>query len=88
MVQVCSVHNNVLTHLCLLSMDLDSLGLEMVEIINKITPNEDELKKFNQFAKEKKKPSSLAENDRFLYEVSTSCYIITYVHTFIPNALF
>lgn len=42
----------------------------MVEIINKITPNEDELKKFNQFAKEKKSPSSLAENDRFLFSVS------------------
>ena len=54
---------------CVHSMDLDSLELEMVEIINKITPNEDELKKFNQFSKEKKQSSSLAENDRFLYEV-------------------
>ncbi len=49
-------------------MDLSSLPLEMVELINKITPNEDELKKFDQFTKEKKNPSSLAENDRFLYE--------------------
>lgn len=55
-------------------MDLDNLGLEMVEIINKITPNEDELKKFSQFSKEKKAASSLAENDRFLYEVSTAVY--------------
>ena len=51
-------------------MDLDVLGIELVEIVNKITPNEDELKKFEQFSKEKKNPSSLAENDRFLYEVS------------------
>ena len=52
------------------SMDLGLLPLEMVEIINKITPNEEELKKFNQFSKDKKNPSSLAENDKFLYDVS------------------
>lgn len=52
-------------------MNLGSLPLEMVELINKITPNEDELKKFNQFSKEKKNPASLAENDRFLYEASS-----------------
>lgn len=51
-------------------MDLEGLSLEMVEIIDKITPNDDELKKFDQFSKEKKDPSLLADNDRFLFEVS------------------
>ena len=50
-------------------MDLRSLPLDTVEIIDKITPNEDEIKKFSQFTKEKKNPSSLSENDRFLYDV-------------------
>lgn len=53
-------------------MNLGSLPLEMVELVNKITPNEDELKKFDQFSKEKKNPASLAENDRFLYEASNT----------------
>ena len=50
-------------------MDLNLLPLEMVDIVNDIAPNEDEVKKFNQFSKEKKNPSSLAESDRFLYDV-------------------
>lgn len=53
-------------------MDLGALSLEMVELINKITPNEDELKKFSQFSRDKKNPSSLAENDKFLFEVCTA----------------
>ena len=59
-------HKHVNTH----SMDLEHLPLELVEIINKITPNEDEKKKFVQFSKDKKNPVSLPDNDRFLYEVS------------------
>lgn len=56
-------------------MDLGILSLEMVELINKITPNEDEQKKFSAFSKEKRNPSSLAENDRFLYDVSVKWYV-------------
>lgn len=51
-------------------MDLSQLPLDFVEILNKITPNEDEQKKFQKFAKDKKNPKSLPDNDRFLYEVS------------------
>ncbi len=50
-------------------MDLNRLPLEIVDIINKVTPNDDEIKKFQQFANDKKDPSSLAENDKFMYEV-------------------
>ena len=70
-------------HVCMpvqCSMDLTSLTLETVEIINKITPNEDELKKLDQFTKDKKNPSSLAENDRFLYDVSRALFAAKYVH--------
>ena len=51
-------------------MDLESVPVEMVEIINKITPNEDEQKKLEEFKKSKKNAATLPENDRFLYEVS------------------
>ena len=50
-------------------MDLSRLPLDSVEILNKITPNEDELKKFQKFSKDKKNPKNLPDNDRFLYEV-------------------
>lgn len=50
-------------------MDLELLPLDMVEILNRITPNEEEAKKFTQFAEGKKDPTSLPDNDRFLYEV-------------------
>lgn len=50
-------------------MDLTRLPLDMVEILHKITPNEDEQKKFHKFSKEKKNPKSLPDNDRFLFEV-------------------
>ena len=54
-------------------MDLQRLPVDLVEILNKITPNEDEQKKFGQFVKDKKNPKSLPDNDRFLFEV---CLII------------
>ena len=51
-------------------MDLERLPVDLVEILNKVTANEDEQKKFNQFAKEKKDPKSLPDNDRFIFEVN------------------
>lgn len=63
------------------SMDLSQLPLDLVEILNKITPNEDEQKKFQKFSKDKKNPKSLPDNDRFLYEVHTHCvYCMFVVH--------
>ena len=50
-------------------MDLSQLPIDLVEILNKITPNEDEQKKFQKFTKDKKNPKSLPDNDRFLFEV-------------------
>ncbi len=50
-------------------MNLGALPVEMVEIIHKITPNEEEQKKLEEFKKSKKSTSSLPENDVFLYEV-------------------
>jgi len=52
-------------------MDLERLPVDLVEILNKITPNEDEQKKFGNFAKDKKDPKTLPENDRFMFEVSS-----------------
>ena len=54
---------------CTCSMDLSRLPIDLVEILNKITPNDEEQKKFQKFSKDKKNPKNLADNDRFLYEV-------------------
>ncbi len=51
-------------------MDLERLPVDLVEILNKITPNEDEIKKFTKFSKDKKDPKTLPDNDRFMFEVS------------------
>ena len=50
-------------------MDLDALPLDHVEILAKLVPNEEELKKFKQFTDDKNSPETLPPNDRFLYEV-------------------
>ena len=56
-------------------MDLSQLPLDLVEILNKITPNDDEQKKFQKFSKDKKNPKNLPDNDRFLFEVRMYIYI-------------
>ena len=60
-------------------MDLSRLPIDLVEILNKITPNEEEQKKFQKFSKDKKNPKNLADNDRFLYEVSN--YVVPPTHS-------
>lgn len=50
-------------------MDLSGLPLEEVEILSKLVPTEEEVKKFQEYIKEKKNPKSLDTNDRFLYDV-------------------
>lgn len=60
-------------------MDLERLPVDLVEILNKVTPNEEEQKKFNQFAKDKKDPKSLPDNDRFIFEVSHRCCAKMYI---------
>ena len=48
------------------------LPLEHVEILTKLIPNDDEVKKFQEFVKDKKNPKTLDTNDLFIYEV-TQC---------------
>lgn len=55
----------------LCSIDLEALPLEHVEILNKIVPTDDEIKKFQQFIKDKKNPKTLPPDDKFLFEVMT-----------------
>ncbi|XP_064401221.1 formin-like protein 2 isoform X3 [Halichondria panicea] len=50
-------------------MDLERLPVDLVEILNKVTPNEDEVKKFGQFQKDKKDAKTLPDNDRFVFEI-------------------
>ena len=51
-------------------MDMDSLPLEHVEILIKVIPTDDEIKKFQQFIKDKKNPKRLPSADKFLFDVS------------------
>jgi hypothetical protein len=51
------------------TMDLESFPLEQVEILLKILPNPDEIKKFDQFDKDKKNSKHLPPNDKFLYDL-------------------
>ena len=53
-----------------LRMDLSMLPLEHVEILSKLIPNDDEVKKFQEFTKDKKNPKTLDTNDLFIYEVT------------------
>ena len=58
-------------------IDLEALPLEHVEILNKIVPTDDEIKKFQQFVKDKKNPKTLPPNDKFLFEVMAVCVLLT-----------
>lgn len=52
------------------SMDLQKLTLERVEILMRVIPNEQEVKAFKEFEKEKKNLDSLADEDRFMINLS------------------
>ena len=50
-------------------LDLSALQLEFVELLIRLVPNEEEMKKFQQFVVEKQNPKTLPEDDRFMLEV-------------------
>lgn len=56
-------------------MDTESLPLEHVEILLKVLPNDDEIKKFDEFVKDKKNPQTLPPDDKFLFDVRQSFLI-------------
>ncbi|KAL5496330.1 hypothetical protein EMCRGX_G012589 [Ephydatia muelleri] len=51
-------------------LDLSALQLEFVELLIRLVPNEEEMKKFQQFVVEKQNPKTLPEDDRFMLELS------------------
>lgn len=56
------------------SLDLKLLSLEYVEILLRIIPNEQELKAFKEYEKEKKPLDQLADEDRFMMNVCRSVH--------------
>jgi len=61
------------------SLDLKTLYLERVEILLRIVPNEQELKAYREYERERKPTSLLSEEDRFMICVSIIlfCYWVT-----------
>lgn len=51
------------------SLDLKTLSLDRVEILLRISPNEQEVKMFREYEKEKKSIDLLSEEDRFMLNV-------------------
>ena len=52
------------------SLDLKTLYLERVEILLRILPNDQELKAYKEYERERKPTSLLSEEDRFMICVS------------------
>lgn len=50
-------------------MDLELFSVEMAEILIKVLPNDDEVKKFQGYLKDKKDPKLLPPDDKFLFDV-------------------
>ena len=50
-------------------MDLELFSVEMAEILIKVLPNDDEVKKFQEYQKDKKDPKLLPPDDKFLFDV-------------------
>ncbi|KAK3108690.1 hypothetical protein FSP39_013484 [Pinctada imbricata] len=51
-------------------LDLKTLSLDMVDILLTILPNDQELKAFKQYEKEKKQVSQLTDEDRFMLQMT------------------
>jgi len=54
----------------LFSLDLKTLFLERVEILLRVVPNEQEVKAFKEYERDRKPLSLLSEEDRFMISVS------------------
>jgi formic-like protein len=52
------------------NLDLKQLSLENVELLQKMTPNELEIKAFKEFTIEKKDVNSLTEEDKFVLQLT------------------
>lgn len=57
------------------SLDLKTLYLERVEILLRILPNEQELKAYREYERERKPTSLLSEEDRFMICVSIVLFV-------------
>lgn len=53
------------------SLDLKQISLENVEILQKMTPTEPEIKAYNEFKAQRKDPNLLTEEDKFMMKLTT-----------------
>jgi hypothetical protein len=70
----------VLFYLFLFSLDLKTLFVERVEILMRVVPNEQEVKAFKEYERDRKPTSLLSEEDRFMISVSEECIIHFFRH--------
>jgi len=63
------------------SLDLKTLYLERVEILLRIVPNEQELKAYREYERERKPTSLLSEEDRFMICVSIIVFLCVVCET-------
>ncbi|XP_017779314.1 PREDICTED: formin-like protein CG32138 isoform X2 [Nicrophorus vespilloides] len=72
-------------------LDLKQLSLENVELLQRMVPSEQEVKAYKDFNAEKKSPSLLTEEDRFLMQlakverISSKLSIMSYMGNFYDN---
>ena len=53
------------------NLDLKTLSLEKVEILMRIIPNEQEVKAFREYERERKPLEVLSDEDKFVHNVSS-----------------
>ena len=61
-----------------ISLDLKTLYLERVEILLRIVPNDQELKAYREYERERKPTSLLSEEDRFM--ICVSIILVVCIH--------
>lgn len=66
--KIASSHDSI--RQAITQLDLGALQLEFAELLIRLVPNEEEMKKFQQFVVEKQNPKSLPVDDRFMLELS------------------
>lgn len=73
------------------NLDLKSLSLDKVEILQKMTPTDDEIKEYRKYCAEKKDINLLTDEDKFMLQltkverISQKLYIMNYMGNFFEN---
>lgn len=73
------------------SLDLKQISLENVELLQKMTPTEQEIKAYKEYIADKKDPNLLTEEDKFMMQltkierISSKLAIMSYMGNFFDS---